>query len=95
MKPRKTAELVHTLENKGFKRDNTHHIYYELYVEGKRTRVKTFISHGKKEYDKNLMSELKRQLHFPTKDQAELFFDCPMKFEEYVDLLKAQKIITL
>lgn len=90
MKPRKTRELYNTLLKKGFYEDanRSSHKFLILMVDGKKVNVKTFLSHGNKEYSSSLMSKIKNQLKFETPDQAEDFFDCPMSEEDYIKILK-------
>ena len=34
------------------------------------------------------MGQIKKQLKFPTSNQAEKYFDCPMSGDEYVELMR-------
>lgn len=97
MKPRKVKDIQKVLLRKGFKLnpEKEHHQFYSLVIDGVKYPVYTYLSHGKKEYSKNLMSEIKKQLKFISTDKAEDFFDCPMSAEQYVDMLKEQKDITI
>lgn len=90
MKPRKSKEIQKVLEKKGFTLhpEKDHHQFYFLEVDGKKQNIKTYFSHGKKEYDKFLMNQVRKQLKFAEVDKAELFFDCPMSATQYVDMLK-------
>lgn len=92
MKPRATKDLQRTLQAKGFRLnpDKGHHQYYVLEVDGKRSRVSTYFSHGGKEYGSYLMQQVKKQLRFRDTATAEAFFDCPLTFEAYVQLLRDQ-----
>lgn len=92
MKPRKSKDISRTLTKKGFvinPNKGDHHEFYVLIVEGKKTHVNTYLSHGTKEYGAKLMGEIKKQLYFENSGQAEDFFNCPMSGEDYVDLLRA------
>ena len=53
----------------------------------------TFFSHSKKEYDKNLMGEIKKQLKFRETQKAEDFFDCTLDGAQYVKMLQENKDI--
>lgn len=66
MKPRKTKDLQRTLQAKGFALypEKDHHHFYYLVVDGKKTTVKTYFSHGQKEYGDTLMQLVKKQLKF-------------------------------
>lgn len=89
MKLRKTKDIQKVLEKKGFILDpeKDHHQFYYLLIDGKKQAIKTYFSHGKKECDKFLMSQIKKQLKFRETEKAEDFFDCPMTKEQYVEML--------
>lgn len=89
MKPRKTKDIQKVLEKKGFilEPEKDHHQFYYLLIEGKKQAIKTYFSHSLKEYDKGLMSQIKKQLKFKETEKAEDFFDCPMTKEQYIDML--------
>ena len=90
MKPRKTRELYNTLLKKGFYEDTirSSHKFLILKIDGKKVNVKTFFSHGNKEYSPSLMSKIKNQLKFKSSNEAEDFFDCPMSEEDYIKMLR-------
>jgi hypothetical protein len=89
MKPRKTKDIQKVLKKKGFILDPSkdHHNFYYLVINGKKQAIKTYLSHGEKEYDKTLMSLIKKQLKFNDSIMAEEFFDCPMTKEQYIEML--------
>ncbi|HEY9125178.1 MAG TPA: type II toxin-antitoxin system HicA family toxin [Bacteroidales bacterium] len=89
MKPRKTKDIQKVLEKKGFilEPEKDHHQFYYLQIDGKKQAIKTYFSHSKKEYDKFLMNQIKKQLRFKETEKAEDFFDCPMTREQYVEML--------
>ena len=95
MKARKSKDIQKTLAKKGFSLsgEKDHHQYYYLYYKGKKQRIFTYFSHGKKEYDKFLMNQIKKQLKFTDSETADLFFDCPLKYEDYITHLQNQGII--
>lgn len=90
MKPRKSRDIQRVLEKKGFilEPEKDHHQFYYLIIDGKKQAIKTYFSHGKKEYDKFLMNQIKKQLKFKDTAKAEDFFDCPMSKEQYVQMLE-------
>ena len=90
MKSRKAKDIISVLEKKGFRLENKHHKYFVLYIDDIAQDVKTRISHGIKEYGTELMQLLKKQLKFTHYEDAESFFNCPMDYQEYVQLLKNQ-----
>jgi predicted RNA binding protein YcfA (HicA-like mRNA interferase family) len=90
MKPRKTKDIQRVLEKKGFvlHPEKDHHQFYYLLIDGKKQAIKTYFSHGKNEYDKFLMNQIKKQLKFKETEKAEEFFDCPMSQEQYILMLE-------
>ena len=94
MRPRKSKDIAGPLLKKGFleKAGGAHHAQYYLHVAGKKTHIKTYLSHGKgsKEYSPGLMKAIKKQLFFREDADAERFFDCPLSGEDYVKLLRHQ-----
>ncbi|MBM2816104.1 MAG: hypothetical protein HW421_2866 [Ignavibacteria bacterium] len=90
MKIRKTKDLQTTLTQKGFipEPKKAHHVFYYLNIDGKKHNIYTYFSHGKSEYDKHLMQQLKKQLKFTETSSAEEFFDCPFTMEQYIEMLK-------
>ena len=92
MKVRKVTDLVKVLKKKGFELnpEKNDHNFYFLIVDGKKTSINTFFSHGKSEYGNSLMTKIKRQLRFHDTKTAEDFFDCPLTKEKYIELLTEQ-----
>lgn len=90
MRIRKTKELTKVLKQKGFKINpkKDHHIFYYLYVDGKKHSIHNYFSHGKKEYNSSLMGKIKTQLKFNDTNIAEKFFDCPFSKDDYIKMLK-------
>jgi len=96
MRPRKAKDIASVLLKKGFSDDkDTHHGYYYLWVDGKRTNVYTYMSHGSKSADlsKGLMGSIKRQLKFDENKTAEDFFDCPFTKEQYKEMIRAKGFV--
>lgn len=89
MKVRKIKDIQKVLVKKGFVLDPEidHHQFYCLHIDGKKQAIKTYFSHSLKEYNKNLMGQIKNQLKFRDTEKAEAFFDCPMSKEQYVEML--------
>lgn len=90
MKPRKAKDLQRVLLKKGFVLypEKEHHQFYYLVIDGKKSAIKTYFSHGKADYDKTLMSMMKKQLRFKETSKAEDFFDCPLSKEAYIAMLR-------
>ena len=66
MKPRKTKDIQKVLLRKGFilEPEIDHHQFYFLQIDCIKQAIKTYFSHGKKEYDKCLIGFIKKQLKF-------------------------------
>jgi hypothetical protein len=75
------------LRQKGFLPHNGDHVYYYLYVDGKKTVVRTKISHGEKEIGDNLLSLMARQVKLTKKLFGDLI-DCPLTHDQYVTQLR-------
>jgi len=92
MKPRKTKDIQKVLLKKGFKVNpkKDHHEFYYLTINDVKYPIYTYFSHGKNEYSKNLMNEIKKQLKFNSTEKAEAYFDCPMSAEKYIEMLVEQ-----
>ena len=90
----KSKEIGASLKKKGFVENlSRDHIRYTLYVDGKKTEIYTFISHGKKDYDDFLISKVKNQLRLQSKSEFQNLIECPMTKENYIKLLIERKCI--
>jgi hypothetical protein len=86
MSPRSARIIRGSLLRKGFIEEMTHHLFFWLHVDGHRTDVYTFISHGAKECDDIILGRMAKQLML-TRAQLNDLIDCPMSPEEYVEIL--------
>lgn len=84
----KAKTIASALLNKGFKSSESHHTQYRFYYGGRKTIVKTYLSHGLREYDDSLLSQMKRQLGL-TKQQLMDLINCPLSEDEYIAILLA------
>ena len=82
-----SKNIESALLSKGFRRDNTHHEYLWLYVDGKKTTVKTWLSHGIREYGDDLLAQVKKQLGI-SKNQLIALVHCPLGHADYVRHLR-------
>ena len=89
----KTKDIVSALLRKGFREDNSHHRFYWLYDGGKKTNVRTFISHGSSEYSDNLLAKMRQQLRLDTKAQLFDLVKCPLSHQDYLDLLVKKRVV--
>ena len=90
MAARRPNNIQDALLSKGFRFDNTHHRYLVLHVGGKATAIRTFVSHGGKDYHDDLLSKVQKQLRLPRKQDLLRLIDCPMNEVEYVQVLRDQ-----
>lgn len=80
------ARVERSLQRKGFRRDSTgHHIYFFHEYEGKKTGIKTFLSHSKKLKDisGDLLVKMKRHLRLDSTPDAVDLLECPMDGDAY------------
>ena len=87
--PRK---LEKALLSKGFEKDNTHHRMLWFHVDGKKTAIRTRISHDVKDYGDPLLSEMSKQVKLPRKKFTDLI-ECPMSLADYVGHLRDAGVI--
>jgi hypothetical protein len=88
----KELEIDSALLRKGFRKHENDHAYYLLYVDGKRTSIRTKLSHGSKtKYDDGLLSIIKRQLKMPNLQFLVEFVQCKKREEDYVTHLKEKE----
>lgn len=83
----KTDKISSSLLRKGVIARESHHTYYILFVDGKKTSIRTRISHGSKKYGRNLLSTMRRQLGLDCMDELKDLINCPMSSSDYVRLL--------
>ncbi len=86
MSAKKTQEIASALTGKGFRRSQGDHEFYFFYVYGKKTSIRTKISHGATEYGDSLLAKMSRQLHLVRKE-FDQFVDCEKTEKEYVEHL--------
>ena len=65
----KSRAIKSALTSKGFKQDNRDHQYFIFYVGGKKTSIRTHISHGIKEYSGFILSAVRRQMKLKSNGQ--------------------------
>lgn len=70
----------------------SHHKKYTLYINGKRTSIYTFISHGIKEYGDYLLNKMKKQLYISSEELDKLI-ECPLKKEDLIKILNEKNLI--
>jgi len=80
----RSEEIARALLAKGFREEQGRHRKFVFYYQGKRTNIRTMLSHGSKDIQKDLLSAIKRQLQFDTVEQLRDFINCPMEYNDYV-----------
>lgn len=93
----KTRKIVSSLTKKGFepKKGRSKHIKYTLFVNGKKTSIFTWISHGMDEYEDGLLNAMRKELRLETSKELEDLIDCPMSIEVLLSLLSKRGIIKI
>lgn len=88
-----SKQIERALKHNGFRKNTTHHNQYRYYLlNGEKGPVKTFISHGSKDYGDDLLSKLADQLKL-TKKELLRFIDGEMDQKEYESILRKKGII--
>ena len=82
-----------SLKQKGFVQDNKEHRMFYLYVDGLKTPIFTYTSHGGREIDDALLTLMRRELRLQTNRQARDLLICQMTGEDYVRWLREQGIL--
>ena len=81
-------EVARALKRKGFEPDHGDHEYLRLVVDGRKTPIRTHVSHGKGfDVGPNLLAQMARQARLSNSEFRDLV-DCPLSHEEYVRILK-------
>jgi hypothetical protein len=86
-------EMKKALGNKGFHARQGDHTFFFLTVDGKTTRVFTKFSHDGRDYSGRLLSLVRNQLGRLSHEEFERLIECPLKYEEYVRLLRERNLI--
>ena len=84
--PLSAREVDNSLTTKGFQKVERDHHFYYLWVKGKKTRIRTMISHGEKQISDPNCGNMARQMKI-TGPQFKDFVDCKLKLEAYVEIL--------
>ena len=88
--PRKARDVKRALQSKGFVEESSHHWRYFFYYLGKKSHIRTKISHSETDISKGLCSAMARDMKL-TGPQFEEFVDCDLTAQGYIDLLIAAK----
>lgn len=91
----KTNQIDASLQKKGFiKEKNRDHIYYFLYLNGKKTSIRTKTSHSAKEINDTLIKIMSQQVKL-TREQFMDLINCPLSKEAYEEILIESGCVSL
>lgn len=82
-------DVESSLPKKGFQRDDTHHIYFHHYYQGKYTGISTYVSHGANSIGGPLIQQMKKQLRLNNPHQVAGLINCPIDGDAYNQILKS------
>jgi hypothetical protein len=89
-------EIIDNLPQKGFRKElNGDHIYFYHEYQGRETGSWTKVSHSKKvkDYQGDLLTQMRKQLHLETTKQVSDLCKCPMDQEHFELILAGQSFI--
>ena len=87
-----TRRIRSALLAKGFEEEQTHHVIFRLIVGGRKTGIRTRISHGAREYGDSLLAAVARDMGL-RKAEFDAFIQCPMSHEDYVRVLTQRGVL--
>ncbi len=85
----KTRTVLTGLQKKGFVQAEGNHTFLIFCMKGKKTSVRTKVSHGGGEIDDYLINKMSMQLKLEKKQFLDLV-NCPLSLSGYLQELKAQ-----
>lgn len=88
----KTFKVVKGLKKKGFCQEEGDHTRLVFLFDGKKTKIRTKVSHGSKEISDYLINRMSIQLKLEKKQFLDLV-DCPMSSMDYLKELQKQGIV--
>ncbi|MEW6534547.1 MAG: hypothetical protein AB1454_02865 [Candidatus Auribacterota bacterium] len=89
-------EIEKKLPTKSFVRnEQSHHIYFNHYYDGKKTGIYTYISHSPKikTYSGALLKSMQKQLRLDSLDEVVNLVKCPLTLEQYNNILREKGIL--
>ena len=84
--PLPAREVDGSLTKKGFRKVERDHHFYFLFINGRKTRIRTMISHGEREISDKNCSAMAREMKLTT-SQFKEFVYCNIQNKEYVEIL--------
>jgi predicted RNA binding protein YcfA (HicA-like mRNA interferase family) len=85
----KVREILNGLEKKGFVQSQGDHTHLIFYCNGKKTSIRTKISHGSNEVNDHLISLMSTQVKLE-KRKFEDMVNCPFTLADYLKELETQ-----
>lgn len=79
--------MINNMVKKGFVVRNTHHIFLHFYYMGKKTEIRTRVSHGHEEIGQDNIHNMAEQIHLTAKDFLS-FVSCDISEEQYIKTMK-------
>ena len=89
-----TRRIRTALLAKGFEEEHTHHVIFRLIVNGRKTGIRTRISHGAREYGDSLLAAVARDMGL-RKAELDAFVQCPMSYENYIRVLAQRGMLRM
>ncbi len=89
----KTRDIERALTSKGFQKELTHHEMFWFFHKGKRTSIRTRISHSLKEYSDPLLTQMAKQMKL-TREELDDFVDCNLSGEGYLKTVNNKGFIS-
>jgi len=91
----KARDIESALKSKGFQRSDNDHSFFVYYSQtGRKSPVRTKISHGSRNKDVTgwLLSEMQKQCHL-SRDEFRDFVACPLSREKYEAILVEKELV--
>jgi len=91
---RKNYNIAKALQRKGFRETQSSHARLTFFIDGQKSSVCTYVSHGKKEISDNLMHKMAQQVRLSNKQFCDLV-DCSMSGDDLREFYIKEKIVKL
>ncbi|MCW4024701.1 MAG: hypothetical protein NWF01_06660 [Candidatus Bathyarchaeota archaeon] len=85
----KARKVLSGLEKKGFVQAEGDHTFLIFHVNGKKTSIRTKVSHGHNEIDDYLINKMSMQVKLEWNKFLDLI-NCPLSLERYLEDLKSR-----
>lgn len=88
----KTREVLSSLQAKGFRVSQSKHAHLVLYVDGKKSAIRTMVSQGGRDIGEPLIHAMARQLKI-SKAEFMALVECTLSEEALVEILRAKGVL--